>query len=82
MSFSWKTHDIKQGLTFWSRNLAICLIETECQADFAPPLDYKEPEKPADVQKKEIDQGQPVFRPFTGTGAWTGNLWRQKSIVA
>lgn len=26
---------------------AITIIETDCEVDFAPPLDYKEPEKPA-----------------------------------
>jgi ubiquitin fusion degradation protein 1 len=25
---------------------AISIIETDCEVDFAPPLDYKEPEKP------------------------------------
>ena len=24
----------------------ISIIETDCEVDFAPPLDYKEPEKP------------------------------------
>lgn len=24
---------------------AVCIIETDCEVDFAPPLDYKEPEK-------------------------------------
>ena len=26
---------------------AISIIETDCEVDFAPPLDYKEPEKPS-----------------------------------
>lgn len=26
---------------------AVSIIETDCEVDFAPPLDYKEPEKPA-----------------------------------
>ena len=26
---------------------AVSVIETDCEVDFAPPLDYKEPEKPA-----------------------------------
>lgn len=26
---------------------AISIIETDCEVDFAPPLDYKEPDKPA-----------------------------------
>ncbi|KAL2528579.1 Ubiquitin fusion degradation UFD1 family protein [Forsythia ovata] len=42
---------------------AICLIGTDCDAEFSTPLDYKEPEKPAkveqnapaEVQKKEIE---------------------------
>ncbi|KAL2527024.1 F-box protein-like [Abeliophyllum distichum] len=54
---------------------AICLIGTDCEADFSPPLDYKQHEKPekveqnagSQVQKKEIAE-QPVFRPFTGKG--------------
>lgn len=25
---------------------AVSIIETDCEVDFAPPLDYKEPEKP------------------------------------
>lgn len=25
---------------------AISIIETDCEVDFAPPLDYKEPERP------------------------------------
>ncbi|KAL2528578.1 Ubiquitin recognition factor in ER-associated degradation protein 1 [Forsythia ovata] len=54
---------------------AICLIGTDCEAEFSPSLDYKQPEKPAKVeqnalekvQKKEIEE-RPVFRPFTGKG--------------
>ncbi|KAL2550262.1 Uncharacterized protein Fot_11792 [Forsythia ovata] len=54
---------------------AICLIGTDCEADFSPPLDYKEPEKrakveqnaPVEVQKKEIGE-RPAFRPFMGKG--------------
>ena len=26
---------------------AISIIETDCEVDFAPPLDYKEPERPS-----------------------------------
>ncbi|CAL4956792.1 unnamed protein product [Urochloa decumbens] len=29
---------------------AVCIIETDCEVDFAPPLDYKEPEKPVPVR--------------------------------
>lgn len=28
---------------------AISIIETDCEVDFAPPLDYKEPERPKQV---------------------------------
>lgn len=28
---------------------AVSIIETDCEVDFAPPLDYKEPEKPQQV---------------------------------
>ncbi|KAL2550093.1 ubiquitin fusion degradation 1 [Forsythia ovata] len=55
--------------------IAICLIGTDCEADFSPLLDYKEPEKPAkveqnapvEVQKKEIEE-RSAFRPFMGKG--------------
>lgn len=26
---------------------AVSIIETDCEVDFAPPLDYKEPERPS-----------------------------------
>ncbi|CAK7329600.1 unnamed protein product [Dovyalis caffra] len=56
---------------------AISIIETDCEVDFAPPLDYKEPEKPvASVpsskgtsQVEEVPaETQPKFSPFTGAG--------------
>ncbi|XAR60233.1 hypothetical protein NMG60_11033509 [Bertholletia excelsa] len=59
---------------------AISIIETDCEVDFAPPLDYKEPEKPlATVPSSkapvEVGVGQevpaetePKFNPFTGVG--------------
>ncbi|KAG8387868.1 hypothetical protein BUALT_Bualt02G0066000 [Buddleja alternifolia] len=56
---------------------AICIIETDCEVDFAPPLDYKEPEKPvkSTLQNKrslEVDEEPekkiPRFSPFTGSG--------------
>ncbi|KAJ6927318.1 ubiquitin fusion degradation protein 1 [Populus alba x Populus x berolinensis] len=56
---------------------AISIIETDCEVDFAPPLDYKEPEKPvASVppskptsQAEEVPaETEPKFNPFTGTG--------------
>lgn len=38
---------------------AVSIIETDCEVDFAPPLDYKEPEKPQKLTplKKRTRQG-------------------------
>ncbi|KAK2374218.1 ubiquitin fusion degradation protein [Trifolium repens] len=56
---------------------AISIIETDCEVDFAPPLDYKEPERPiaprsagkAPEADKEIPaEAEPKFNPFTGSG--------------
>lgn len=55
---------------------AISIIETDCEVDFAPPLDYKEPEKPAisgpgkaPAQAEETPaEPEPKFNPFTGSG--------------
>ncbi|XP_022952966.1 ubiquitin recognition factor in ER-associated degradation protein 1-like isoform X1 [Cucurbita moschata] len=55
---------------------AISIIETDCEVDFAPPLDYKEPEKPvAPTKGKEQavaeamePEAEPKFVAFTGTG--------------
>ncbi|KAM7522174.1 hypothetical protein LguiA_012076 [Lonicera macranthoides] len=57
---------------------AISIIETDCEVDFAPPLDYKEPEKPAKSAalsnkkapevEEEPAQKIPKFNPFTGSG--------------
>ncbi|CAN0890459.1 Ubiquitin recognition factor in ER-associated degradation protein 1 [Linum grandiflorum] len=56
---------------------AITIIETDCEVDFAPPLDYKEPEKPASSvplgkapsQVEETpEESVPKFNPFTGAG--------------
>uniref|UniRef100_A0A1D1YEU4 Ubiquitin fusion degradation protein 1 n=1 Tax=Anthurium amnicola TaxID=1678845 RepID=A0A1D1YEU4_9ARAE len=56
---------------------AISIIETDCEVDFAPPLDYKEPEplssstplSKAPAQAQEVaDQPEPKFSPFTGIG--------------
>eukprot|EP00249_Psilotum_nudum_P018793 c26964_g1_i1 orf=501-1454(-) len=54
---------------------AISIIETDCGVDFAPPLDYKEPEPVLPVGKtsSEVSQevqepGQPKFAAFTGVG--------------
>ena len=30
---------------------AVSIIETDCEVDFAPPLDYKEPERPTTSSK-------------------------------
>ncbi|PIA53315.1 hypothetical protein AQUCO_00900115v1 [Aquilegia coerulea] len=56
---------------------AISIIETDCEVDFAPPLDYKEPERvapsgtsskgPAQVQEQPVEE-EPKFNPFTGAG--------------
>ncbi|KAG0479744.1 hypothetical protein HPP92_010602 [Vanilla planifolia] len=57
---------------------AISIIEIDCEVDFAPPLDYKEPELPQksvpsnkaqvpvqDVQPEPVPE--PKFNPFTGS---------------
>ncbi|KAJ0974197.1 hypothetical protein J5N97_016162 [Dioscorea zingiberensis] len=56
---------------------AISIIETDCEVDFAPPLDYKEPERPqpsgpssnTPIQGAEVEPpAEPKFTPFTGVG--------------
>jgi len=57
---------------------AVSIIETDCEVDFAPPLDYKEPEKPQQptvpASKATAEGGdtvvedEPKFKPFTGSG--------------
>ncbi|KAD6795710.1 hypothetical protein E3N88_06606 [Mikania micrantha] len=53
---------------------AISIIETDCEVDFAPPLDYKEPEKlaPSSKAPAQGEEAAPVeetkFNPFTGSG--------------
>lgn len=57
---------------------AVSIIETDCEVDFAPPLDYKEPEKPRQqtvpASKAPAQDGntvvedEPKFKPFTGSG--------------
>ncbi|GKV25862.1 hypothetical protein SLEP1_g35243 [Rubroshorea leprosula] len=42
---------------------AICITDTDCEVDFAPPLDYKEPEK-SPVKKELATTEQPKFQPF------------------
>ncbi|KAL1298473.1 hypothetical protein HN51_042829 [Arachis hypogaea] len=58
---------------------AVSIIETDCEVDFAAPLDYKEPEKPAPCalskrKRSEVEDDEPPttkvpqFSPFTGSG--------------
>ncbi|WVZ86811.1 hypothetical protein U9M48_033539 [Paspalum notatum var. saurae] len=57
---------------------AVSIIETDCEVDFAPPLDYKEPEKlrqpTVPASKATAEEGdtavadEPKFKPFTGYG--------------
>ncbi|KAM7263882.1 hypothetical protein ACFE04_001565 [Oxalis oulophora] len=53
---------------------AITIIETDCEVDFAPPLDYVEPERPVAAvpagkasQVEEVPVEEPKFNPFTGS---------------
>jgi ubiquitin fusion degradation protein 1 len=57
---------------------AVSIIETDCEVDFAPPLDYKEPEKPqptvapaskevAEDQEANVQEDETKFKPFTGS---------------
>ncbi|KAK9129601.1 hypothetical protein Sjap_010088 [Stephania japonica] len=55
----------------------ISIIETDCEVDFAPPLDYKEPERPAPTIPSSKASAQvpesptevePKFSPFVGVG--------------
>ncbi|CAN8315214.1 unnamed protein product [Cochlearia groenlandica] len=57
---------------------AVSIIETDCEVDFAPPLDYKEPEKPQKltpankrplkVEEEEPTTKVPKFTAFSGSG--------------
>nr|XP_043632944.1 ubiquitin recognition factor in ER-associated degradation protein 1 [Erigeron canadensis] len=55
---------------------AITIIETDCEVDFAPPLDYKEPERPvasdpsskAPAEEQAAPAEEPKFNAFTGSG--------------
>ncbi|KAH9609764.1 hypothetical protein KSS87_012754 [Heliosperma pusillum] len=56
---------------------AVSIIETDCEVDFAPPLDYKEPEKPSrptptkkrkPEAEEEPTEKVPKFSAFTGSG--------------
>ena len=40
---------------------AISIIETDCEVDFAPPLDYKEPEKPTPSPASSNALGGVIF---------------------
>ncbi|XP_024157470.1 ubiquitin recognition factor in ER-associated degradation protein 1 isoform X1 [Rosa chinensis] len=58
---------------------AISIIETDCEVDFAPPLDYVEPEKPTPSTSSTLPKKRPQeaeeepvqkvarFNPFTGS---------------
>ncbi|KAH9289920.1 hypothetical protein KI387_034037 [Taxus chinensis] len=47
---------------------AISIIETDCEVDFATPVDYKEPEKEARDEPEEEEETEAKFVPFTGVG--------------
>ncbi|XP_074295067.1 uncharacterized protein LOC141622935 [Silene latifolia] len=56
---------------------AVSIIETDCEVDFAPPLDYKEPERPSrptPTKKRKTEAEEeptekvPKFSAFTGSG--------------
>ncbi|PAN04375.1 hypothetical protein PAHAL_1G062700 [Panicum hallii] len=69
---------------------AISIIETDCEVDFAPPLDYKEPEpvKPAGPANMEPAtearaEEEPKFIPFTGSGRrLDGKASKDKDVLA
>ncbi|CAN1231254.1 Ubiquitin recognition factor in ER-associated degradation protein 1 [Linum grandiflorum] len=55
---------------------AVSIVETDCEVDFAPPLDYKEPEKPVasalkKPNKRPAEEEPPLKKkkldPFTGS---------------
>ncbi|CAI0393368.1 unnamed protein product [Linum tenue] len=57
---------------------AVSVVETDCEVDFAPPLDYKEPEKPAPPSKAnnappEVLEEEPPLKKFN---AFTGSSRR------
>ncbi|GJN26670.1 hypothetical protein PR202_gb14620 [Eleusine coracana subsp. coracana] len=53
---------------------AVSIIETDCEVDFAPPLDYKEPEKPQQpaVPASKAPEGliNDLVIPVCGTAIW------------
>lgn len=68
---------------------AISIIETDCEVDFAPPLDYKEPEPvkpavPASTEPTtEAPAEEPKFIPFTGSGRrLDGKPSKDKDVLA
>ncbi|KAJ9698457.1 hypothetical protein PVL29_007509 [Vitis rotundifolia] len=60
---------------------AVCIIDTDCEVDFAPPLDYEEAEEPkpsnlssktksresSETQSEELATKLIKFKPFTGS---------------
>lgn len=60
---------------------AISIIETDCEVDFAPPLDYKEPEKPAklakaDLKNKTMPEGEEEPTKRTKFNSFSGSARR------
>ncbi|KAM5573663.1 hypothetical protein ABKV19_013286 [Rosa sericea] len=56
---------------------AISIVDTDCEVDFAPPRDYKEPEMPVAAASPPTNKAalvaadqieEPKFNPFTGAG--------------
>ncbi|KAM2614349.1 hypothetical protein TB2_028984 [Malus domestica] len=69
---------------------AISIIETDCEVDFAPPLDYVEPVKPAPptLSKKRPQEAEevqpekiPKFNPFTGSARRLDGKPMTKSVA-
>ncbi|WCJ34042.1 ubiquitin fusion degradation 1 [Euphorbia peplus] len=48
---------------------AVCIVDTDCEVDFAPPLDYKEPVKDIKNVKEVAEEVKSSgFVPFSGVG--------------
>ncbi|KAF3454680.1 hypothetical protein FNV43_RR05128 [Rhamnella rubrinervis] len=66
---------------------AVSIVETDCEVDFAPPLDYKEPEKPAStLSNKALVEEEPTSKkaklsPFTGSGRRLNGTTSTQSVV-
>lgn len=60
---------------------AISIIETDCEVDFAPPLDYKEPEamRPSSAPSSE---GAPSSRPAEAVEAAAGHQVEEPKFIA